>query len=350
MLRDLKYLLAYTIPLVTIFAFRYDGWWTFATVIYAFGCIPLLEIVLDQRDETYDATAKEARLNNILFDLLLYVNIPFVIGLTLYGISDLVTTTATPAEQLGRVLSLGILLATNGINVAHELGHRMTTPERYLAKLLLCPSLYMHFYIEHNFGHHKNVATPEDPASAKKQQTVYGFWITSIVGQYRNAWRIQQQLLRQQQKSFFSPKNDMFYYTLFQLGYLALLGGLFGLVAVGFGSAVAMVSVLMLETINYIEHYGLQRKMRDNGRYERVLPEHSWNSNHIVGRLVLYELTRHSDHHHRANKKYQILENKTESPQLPWGYPTSMLVAMVPPLWFSVMNPRLERFNSGQAA
>ena len=142
----------------------------------------------------------------------------------------------------------------------------------------------------------------------------------------------------------------MFYYTLFQLGYLALLGGLFGLVAVGFGSALAMVSVLMLETINYIEHYGLQRKMRDNGRYERVLPEHSWNSNHIVGRLVLYELTRHSDHHHRANKKYQILENKTESPQLPWGYPTSMLVAMFPPLWFSVMNPRLERFNSGQAA
>ena len=129
MLRDLKYLLAYTIPLVTIFAFRYDGWWTFATVIYAFGCIPLLEIVLDQQDENYDATAKEARLNNILFDLLLYINIPFVIGLTLYGISDLVTTTATPVEQLGRVLSLGILLATNGINVAHELGHRMTTPE-----------------------------------------------------------------------------------------------------------------------------------------------------------------------------------------------------------------------------
>ena len=124
-------------------------------------------------------------------------------------------------EQLGRVLSLGILLATNGINVAHELGHRMTTPERYLAKLLLCPSLYMHFYIEHNFGHHKNVATPEDPASAKKQQTVYGFWITSIVGQYRNAWRIQQQLLRQQQKGFFSLKMICFI-TPFSIGVFGL--------------------------------------------------------------------------------------------------------------------------------
>jgi alkane 1-monooxygenase len=203
----------------------------------------------------------------------------------------------------------------------------------------------MHFYIEHNFGHHKNVATPEDPASAKKNQTVYGFWFTSIWGQIKSANRIQKELLAHRNRGFFSLYNDLFWYGLIQMCYLIVLYVLFGINGVLFGALVALVSVLMLETINYIEHYGLKRKKVSDHRYERVLPIHSWNSNHIIGRLVLYELTRHSDHHHRAGKKYQILENKTDSPQLPWGYPTSMLVALMPPLWFYWINPRLKAFE-----
>ncbi|MEL0300232.1 MAG: fatty acid desaturase, partial [Flavobacteriaceae bacterium] len=159
--------------------------------------------------------------------------------------------------------------------------------------------------------------------------------------QYRSALRLQRDLLTQRKAGFWSVYNDLLWYVFFQVGYLGLLFALWGGLAVVYAVLVALVSVLMLETINYIEHYGLQRKKINAHRYERVLPVHSWNSNHIVGRLVLYELTRHSDHHHRASKKYQILENKTESPQLPWGYPTSMLVALVPPLWFYWMHPRL---------
>jgi len=344
-MKDLKYVLAYTIPISTYFSITASGYFSFLTVLYAYGFIPLLEILLDQQDQKYDVQEKENRLKNKLFDLMLYLNIPIVIGLLGLGLWQLSTSSLTTFEQTGKVLSLGILLATNGINVAHELGHRVQTWERYGSKLLLCLSLYMHFYIEHNFGHHKNVATAEDPATAKKNQSLYGFWWTSILGQIKSAWQLQKLLLKQRNASFFSLYNDVLFYFLFQGLYLIFLYLTLGAWGLFYGALVAFVSVLMLESINYIEHYGLLRKKGNSGRYEPVKTVHSWNSNHIVGRLVLYELTRHSDHHHRASKKYQVLENSAESPQLPWGYPTSMLVALIPPLWFSKIHPRLEAFE-----
>lgn len=344
-MKDLKYVLAYTIPLSAYFSIISSGLGSYITVLYAFGFIPFLEIVLKQHDRKYNDEEKASRLKNVLFDLMLYINFPLAFGLLFYGFWQLTTIQHTAFEIVGKILSLGILLATNGINVAHELGHRTQSKERFWAKLLLCLSLYMHFYIEHNFGHHKNVATPEDPASAKKNQSLYRFWWSSIKGQYTNAWQLQRMLLRQRKTHFFSIYNDMLFYSFFQLLYLFLINSLFGPTAVFYAIAIALVSVLMLESINYIEHYGLQRKKEDNGRYEQVKTIHSWNSNHIVGRIVLYELTRHSDHHHRANKKYQILENSSESPQLPWGYPTALIVALIPPLWYFKIHPRLKAFE-----
>ena len=344
-MKDLKYVLAYTIPISTYFSIIESGYYTFLTVFYAYGFIPILEIILDQQDQKYDSIEKENRLKNKLFDLMLYFNIPIVLSLLGFGLWQLSNTSLTSIEQTGKVLSLGILLATNGINVAHELGHRVTSWERYGSKLLLCLSLYMHFYIEHNFGHHKNVATSEDPATAKKNQSLYEFWWTSILGQIKSAWHLQKILLKQRNVSFFSIYNDLLFYFVFQVTYLLFLYLTLGRLGMFYGLLIAFVSVLMLESINYIEHYGLLRKKGDSGRYEPVKTIHSWNSNHIVGRLVLYELTRHSDHHHRASKKYQVLENSSESPQLPWGYPTSMLVALIPPLWFYKIHPRLEAFE-----
>ncbi len=338
---DLKYLFAYTIPLMTLVSISYNGILTFATPLYAFIFIPLLEIILKDYDREYSESQKEKRLNNILFDILLYLNIPFVFGLLAYGFWVLETKSMLPFEMVGIVLSLGILLATNAINVAHELGHRKTQRERTLSKLLLLPCLYMHFYLEHNFGHHKNVATPEDPATSKKNQSVYHFWITSVLKQYKNAWQIQLSILAKGNHTYFSLKNDMLWYSIFQLCYLDLCFLFFGISGLLFALAVGVLSFVFLETINYVEHYGLVRKKLPSGRYERVQTHHSWNSNHIIGRIVLYELTRHSDHHFKASKKYQILENKKESPQLPFGYPTSILLSLVPPLWFWIMNSRI---------
>tara|TARA_B100002019_G_scaffold74573_1_gene64447 strand:- start:9 stop:617 length:609 start_codon:yes stop_codon:yes gene_type:complete len=199
----------------------------------------------------------------------------------------------------------------------------------------------MHFYIEHNFGHHINVATPKDPATSKFNQSVYNFWFTSVFWQYINAWKTQILILKRNNKSFISFQNDMIWYIVFQSLYLLFVFYLFGLKGLIVALIVGVISFLFLETINYIEHYGLERKILPSGRYERVQLHHSWNSNHIIGRIVLYELTRHSDHHYSASKKYQILENQPVSPQLPYGYPTSILIALVPPIWFRLMNSRI---------
>ena len=342
MRRDIKYLLAYTGPISAIIALYFQGLFSYSTVIYAYIMIPILELIINNQrdDDEFNESEKESRLKNRFFDLMLYFNLPLTFGVLGWGFSIISSHSLETYEVIGLTISLGIILSSNGINVAHELGHRNSVSEKTLSKLLLIPSLYMHFFIEHNFGHHKNVATKEDPATAKKNQSLYSFWITSVIGQYLNAWRIQLKLLKQNSSSFFSIRNDMLFYTFIQLLYLLILYNFFGIFTLFIGILVAVISFLLLETINYIEHYGLLRK-KINGRYEKVQTIHSWNSNHFVGRIVLYELTRHSDHHYRTSKKYQILENKKESPQLPFGYPTSMIISMIPPLWYRLMNPRL---------
>ncbi|MDC0909839.1 alkane 1-monooxygenase [Flavobacteriaceae bacterium] len=342
---DLKYLFAYTIPVATLVSITSEGFFTYATPIYAFIFIPTLELIFKDVDskEEYTKSEVQNKLSNTFFDILLYLNIPFVFGLLILGLFNLNQLELDLFETVGMVLSLGILLATNAINVGHELGHRKSFIERCLSKLLYLPCLYMHFYIEHNFGHHNNVATPKDPATAKFNQTVYSFWVTSVIGQYISAWRIQLQLLKIKNSRFFSFKNDMLYYTVFELAYLFVVYSFFGLYGLFLAVIIGILSFLFLETINYIEHYGLLRNKLPSGRYERVQSHHSWNSNHFIGRIVLYELTRHSDHHYKASKKYQILENKRESPQLPYGYPTSILLALVPWLWFSLVNPLLNK-------
>jgi len=266
-----------------------------------------------------------------------------VFGILTWALIEVSLVSLETYEIIGLVLSVGIVLGVNGINVAHELGHRLTSKERFLGKILLMPSLYMHFFIEHNFGHHLHAATKEDPATARYNQNMYSFWVTSVFRQYASAWKIQNNLLKNNNKSFFSVKNDMLWYIVIQSSYLGLIFFLFGSIGLWFAISVAVVGFLLLETVNYIEHYGLVRLKTESGRYERVKEIHSWNSNHVVGRIVLYELTRHSDHHYKSSKKYQLLECYGESPEMPFGYPTSMVIAFIPPLWFSVMNKRIPK-------
>ncbi|MEN8885551.1 MAG: alkane 1-monooxygenase, partial [Winogradskyella sp.] len=261
-------------------------------------------------------------------------------------ICALLTITSTPLdtyEFIGLIVSIGIVLAVNGINVAHELGHRQSTNERFIGKALVLPSFYMHFYIEHNFGHHLHAATPEDPATARYNQSVYSFWFTSTFRQYFSAWTLQNKLLKNNNNGFLSSKNDMLWYTIFQLSYLLTVTLVLGPSALLFAIFSGIVGIVLLETVNYIEHYGLLRLKTKSGRYERVKEMHSWNSNHVIGRIILYELTRHSDHHFKSSKKYQILDCHDKSPQMPYGYPTSMVLAMIPPLWFGIMNKRVPK-------
>ena len=338
MIKDLKYLMSYSIALTAFIGILYGGPFVYLTVVYTFVFIPILESYTKEGKNTYTDDEKKNRNLDPFFDFLLYLNIPIVFGIFFISLNTLLYSN-TYFEIIGIILSSSIVMATNGINVGHELGHRKSLFSRTCSKLLYLPCQYMHFFIEHNYGHHINVATPNDPATAKYKQNLYSFWISSVTKTYLSAWKIQLKLLRVSKLSFFSIKNDMIFYTVFQTLFLIFIYFNYGLIITLYSLIMSIVSFLFLETINYVEHYGLLRKIKPNGRYERVKPYHSWNSNHTIGRIVLYELTRHSDHHFKSSKKYQVLESIQDSPQLPYGYPTSILISFFPPLWFWIMNP-----------
>jgi len=236
---------------------------------------------------------------------------------------------------------MGLMCGVFGINIAHELGHRRSRLERLLAEIMLLTSLEMHFLPYHNRGHHLNVATPDDPATARKNEPLYKFWFRSQIGSYFEAWKIEKtRLARRGINTIFA--NTVFIYTVIQYSNLFLIYFIFGLTTLCCFIGAAIIGILLLETVNYIEHYGMLRQLNANGRYERVKNYHSWNSDHPIGRAMLFELSRHSDHHFKASKKYQVLESYADNPQMPTGYPGMMLLALMPPLWFKVMNGYLE--------
>ena len=316
-MKDLKYLFAYTAPLSAFVSFTSMGIWTYSAVFYAFLIIPLLDVITGETADNLEDDDAAYKRTKWIFDGMLYLNVPNVFGMLAFALHTVQTGSHETYELVGLALSGGILLATNGINVAHELGHRKPLAERLMSKLLYMPCLYMHFFIEHNFGHHLRVATPEDGATARYNQTVYGFWFTSVTRQYVSAWKLQMQMLERQGLHFFSVKNDMLWYHLIQPAYLLTVYWFFSMETMLFATTIGVIAFLFLESINYIEHYGLRRFKTESGRYEVVRPHHSWNSNFNIGRISLYELTRHSDHHYRSTKKYQVLNSHDESPTLP---------------------------------
>jgi alkane 1-monooxygenase len=227
------------------------------------------------------------------------------------------------------------------INTAHELGHKRDQMERWLSKVALAQSAYGHFYIEHNRGHHVRVATPEDPASARLGEGFWEFLPRTVIGSVRSAWRLERARLARLGKRPWTLRNDI-------LGAWAMSVVLFAGLAIGFGVSIlpylvlqAVVGFSLLEIVNYLEHYGLLRQRREDGRYERTQPEHSWNSNNIASNIALYHLQRHSDHHANPTRRYQALRHVDEAPQLPSGYAGMILIALFPPLWRRVMDHRL---------
>lgn len=342
MKNDWKYLIAYVAPLSAYFGVYEGGIWSFSGIYVGFVLIPLLELVGPKSARNLSEAEENRRAVSRFFDGLLYLNIPILYGLIWFYFQRLGASGLATYEIVGMTLSAGIIVGTIGINVAHELGHRSNRYEQALAKVLLVTALYLHFFIEHNRGHHRNVATDEDPASARLGEPVYAFWLRSVSGGYRNAWRLERQRLERLGRPVVGWQNEMVRFQVFQLGYLLLIGWLFGWAMIPYAVAIAVFGILLLESVNYIEHYGLRRRLLPNGRYENVSPRHSWNSDHEAGRIFLYELTRHSDHHYKASRKYQVLRHFEESPQLPFGYPTSIIISLLPPVWFGLMNKRVK--------
>jgi len=337
-----KYLSPATIYVLAFVAFYSNGWLTWSPMIYAWIILPLTELLLNPDEKNMDAADEELAKKDRLYDYMLYIFVILQFVALFVFLQSMQGTTLAWWEIAGRIGSMGLLCGTFGINIGHELGHRVNRFEQFLAKASLSTSLYMHFFIEHNKGHHKNVATPEDPSSARYNEPVYLFYFRTIIYSYLSAWTIANNEMRKAGLPVWHFRNEMLQAHLVQFSLIAIIWFAFGTIITGYFLGAAALGIGLLETVNYIEHYGLQRKQTGNGKYERTMPHHSWNSNHILGRLMLFELSRHSDHHYLASRKYLILRNHEDAPQLPTGYPGSMILALVPPAWFYIMNKKIK--------
>ncbi len=343
--RAFKYLSPAFIYVLAWLAFTGQGLLTWIPMIYAWVLMPLVELFIKPDTKNLTAAEEELVKKDRIYDYLLYIIVVFQFAALYVFLTSMKAPDLQWWEIAGRVCSMGLLCGTFGINVAHELGHRSKKYEQAFAKALLLTSLYMHFFIEHNKGHHKNVATPEDPSSARYNEPVFIFYFRTIIFSYLSAWRIANEEMKKKGLPILHWKNEMLQAQIIQLLFVTAIFLMFSWLITLYFLAAATIGFLLLETVNYIEHYGLHRKQRADGNYERAMPQHSWNSNHILGRLMLFELSRHSDHHYLASRKYQILKHHDEAPQLPTGYPGSMLLSLVPPLWFYVMNKKIRELQ-----
>lgn len=322
------------------------GKWVFVAPLYVFALIPLIELFFGGSTVNLDKAEEEMAKKDWKYDVIVWSVVPLQFALCFFFFNRLNDNSLALWEKLGMMFALGIACGVLGINVAHELGHRNTWYEQLMSKMLLATSLYMHFFIEHNRGHHKNVSTDEDPASSRYGEVIYAFYIRSVLNSWLSAWHIEGERLKKANQGFWSFHNEMLMYQVIQISMLAAIALVWNVQVMLFFTGAATIGFLLLETVNYIEHYGLRRKKIDGEYYEKVMPVHSWNSNHPIGRIMLFELTRHSDHHYMANRKYQVLRHFDHSPQMPTGYPGMMVLSLFPPLWFSVMHKQIAKYRA----
>lgn len=338
MKRKLLYLLGYAIPSLTLYSLLSEGLFTYTALIGTFFVLPIIEVILSTDKNNLKADEEESFLKSSYFDFLVYSMVPLQIFLVILFCHRINSHHYETYELIGLISALGISCGVIGINVAHELGHRVKRYEQIMAKILLSTSLYSHFFIEHNKGHHRHVSTPLDPASAQLGDNLYSFWPKSVWGSFISALKFERR------KKWY--KNEVVIWKIIELSIILIIAYIFGPVISLYFIAAAIFGFLLLETINYIEHYGLRRKKLENGRFERVTPLHSWNSDHLISRFVLFDLSRHSDHHANPSRKYQILRTFDESPQLPLGYPSMVLLSLVPFLWFKKMDKLVLEINN----
>jgi alkane 1-monooxygenase len=349
MLQALPHAIGFVMPFIILAAAWMGGAWTFLPVAILYGGVPVVDALagLNPRNPQDDEAADLSR--NPWFRAITWAWVPIQLALIAWMLR-FVSGGASVTECLGVTLSTGATTGAIGITFAHELVHRPGKWERALGEVLLASVSYTHFAIEHVFGHHRNVATPRDPATARYGEALYTFLPRTIVGGLRSAWCLERARLWKRGRSMRSASNRFVRYVLTQAAVYGGITAMFGAPGVIAVVAQGFVAVAMLETINYIEHYGLMRRELGPDRYEPVMPWHSWNSCHRVSNWILINLARHSDHHMVASKRYQVLTHLGEAPQLPAGYGTMLLLALLPPLWHRVMDPRVQSWRRQHGA
>lgn len=313
--------------------------------LFIHGVIPTLDKLIGEDTENPPLDAIADLEADPYYSRIVKLFIPLQYATNVYG--------AYLASRKGTSVADQVLLGTlvgmvNGIaiNTAHELSHKNGRLEHYLSHLALAPSGYNHFRIEHPYGHHRRVATPEDPASSRLGETFWKFLPRTVIGSFKSAIEIEKKRLERKKLPFFCKENELIHGWAMSAIYHGLIFKKFGMRSVPFQLTQATYAVTLFEAVNYIEHYGLKREKKENGQYERTLPEHSWNNNNLVTNLFLYQLQRHSDHHAYPTRSFQTLRHFENAPQLPAGYGAMLLPAFIPTWWSKIMDDRVvEHYN-----
>jgi alkane 1-monooxygenase len=309
--------------------------------IFVFGLMPVLDTMIGKDSANPPDSVVKWLEQDRYYRWCTYAYIPLQYLAIFGGAWLLAAGGLSVVEKIGLALTLGCVNGI-GINTAHELGHKRASLERWLSKVALAPTGYGHFFIEHNRGHHVRVATPEDPASSRLGESFYRFWPRTVRGSLTSSWELEAERLRRQDRSPWTIHNDIVNAWLMTVVLFGVLVALFGAGILPYLAIQAVFGFSLLEVVNYLEHYGLLRDRREDGvRYVRTGPQHSWNSDNVSSNVLLYHLQRHSDHHAHPTRRFQALRHFDEAPELPSGYATMIVLALVPPLWRRVMDPRV---------
>jgi alkane 1-monooxygenase len=344
--RALPFWLSLSLVPVVIVAAVTGGWAIVAVPLASWGLFAVLDSV-EGRDMTNADPATPVA------DLIWYRAITLIWFPVQVALLGWLLWYVPQAEHLGRVeaigvfVGLGVIAGTIGINYAHELMHQTSRTERWLADLLLASVMYSHFRSEHLRVHHTHVGTPRDPVTARYNEGFHRFFLRVLHQSLRSSWRAEAAMMSRKGASKWHGSNPFWRYGALQGGFLALAFAIGGWTGVGLFLWQAFVAIWQLELVDYIEHYGLTRRHIGDGRYEHVLPHHSWNSDFRASNWLLINLQRHSDHHFKPDRRFPLLQTYDDrvAPQLPYGYPVMTTLAMVPPLWRRVMNPRVRAWR-----
>lgn len=342
----LPFWLSLLLPPSVIIAALNGGWALLLPPLASWGLFSLLDAITGRNEDNPDPATPEAALGPYRLVTLVW---PALQAATLFGLIAYMphATHLATAEKLALFFGVGIVSGTVGINYSHELMHQKSKAERWLGDILLAMVLYSHFRSEHLRVHHLWVGTPADPVTARYNEGFHRFFPRVLVQCRRSAWRTECALLARRGLTWSHPSNPYWRYWALQGLMLALALTLGGALGLGLFLWQALVAVWQLELVNYIEHYGLTRRHLGEGKYEHVLPRHSWNASHRASNWLLINLQRHSDHHYKPDRRFPLLQtyDDSEAPQLPHGYPLMTMAALVPPLWRRIMNPRVRAWR-----
>jgi alkane 1-monooxygenase len=318
--------------------------WTGPIMVH--GLIPAIDKLVGDDTSNPPASAIDQLENDKYYDWIVKAFIPTQYAATFLGAWLARRRDMPLSDYIGLTLTVG---AVNGIaiNTGHELSHKHGKLDRLLSMVALAPTGYTHFAVEHPFGHHKRVATPEDPASARMGESFWKFLPRTVIGGFKSAVKIEKDRLARKGKGFWTTENELLQGWAMSAAFFGAAAVVGGRRSIPFLVGQAAYGASLLEVINYVEHYGLKRQKDENGKYERTRPEHSWNSNKVVTNLFLYQLQRHSDHHAHPTRSFQALRHFDDAPQLPSGYASMLMPAYIPSVWYEMMDERVIRHYKG---